>query len=314
MRALLRFGQIGDLITAANAAKALDMPLFFALDRGTFAFPRRGRDASATQAALCETLSARLGIKITPTSYASLKSDVRRLRVTELLYFVQTPTRAARACAWLLNLLLPCEARVLYDASQWIYPAIAANNLTVKDRLSHLQRDGRYMFAINWDGKEASKNLRPETVRQIAAALRSKFPHAAIVLIGKGRVEVALDDLDVRNLSARTTLDEALETIARSDLLVTCDSGPLHFAASLNICTVAFMAARYPLAYWYPFSPCVAVVSDLMVSCRHAGCRSCDASRNVCVNGPVAWRQFEGLFSAIHVTADSIKPHRRSAS
>ncbi len=295
MRALLRFGQIGDLITAANAAKALDLPLFFALDRATFAVPALRQHGYAMQAALSRTMSAKLGIGITSTSYGELRSEVRRLGVTELLYFVQTPTAAARASAWLLNLLLPCAVRVLYDGSQWIYHAISANNLLVKERLSRLARDGLYKIGINWDGKEASKNLRSETVRHVATALRTRFPSALITVIGKGRLEAALDDTSIENLSGQTTLDEALEIIAGSDLLITCDSGPLHFAASLDVCTVAFMAARYPLAYWYPFSPCVAVVSDLLVPCRQTGCRSCNASRNVCVNGPGPLRQFDAL-------------------
>jgi ADP-heptose:LPS heptosyltransferase len=92
-------------------------------------------------------------------------------------------------------------------------------------------------------------------------------------------------------------LDEALSLIDKTDLLITCDSGPLHYAATRGVWTIAFVAARYPLAIWYPFSDHVAVISNMLIECRQKNCSRCSLGQNLCVNGDSLLREFSEFFN-----------------
>ncbi len=294
MRILLRFGYIGDLITAIESSKSLGLPLYYAPDYLSFLCPwwRREHYRAALQNA--SLLSQKLGHPVHQVNLGTL----RRLNLTtnsyEVLLLAQTPTRWSALLVIAIRILLGIRASVLYDGAQWFYSALSRNNMKVRKHFAELPITSQLNVCINWDAKEEVKNLSAKTISTVVSIIRSRFSCATITIIGKEHCNVELEG--VSNVSGQVALRKALELVDSADLLVTCDTGPLHYAAARGIWTVAFVAARYPLAIWYPFSEYVAVVSDLLVDCRQLKCAQCSFVKNVCVNGNEPLVYFAALF------------------
>jgi len=91
----------------------------------------------------------------------------------------------------------------------------------------------------------SAKRWYPEEFAKVAIALSLKYD--IILFGGKGEVDIARDIeerlieanmLNYKNLAGKTSVEELIETIAKLDLFITNDSGPMHVAAAFSVPTV----------------------------------------------------------------------------
>jgi hypothetical protein len=295
MKILLRFGQIGDLITAIASSKALGLPLYYVPSYSAFLFPRWRQKKYRDGVHIANLLSQKLAHPVNEINLNLLRRLSENLGHVDVLLLVQSPTRWSAMLVFSMRVFKRIRVSVLYDGAQWFYSALFGNNMNVRRHFNELSDNSDLNVCINWDGKEEEKNLSHDTIREIVAIIRNRFVRARITISGKKRCELQIEG--VTNISGEITLADALSLVDSADLLVTCDTGPLHYAAVRGIWTIAFVAARYPLAIWYPFSDRVAVISDLLIDCRQQSCSQCSLAQNFCVNGGAPLREFSRFFN-----------------
>lgn len=91
----------------------------------------------------------------------------------------------------------------------------------------------------------SAKRWYPEEFAKVAIALSSKYD--IILFGGSTEVDIASDVeeglqksnvLNYQNLAGKTSVEELIESIAKLDLFITNDSGPMHVAAAFSVPTV----------------------------------------------------------------------------
>ena len=92
----------------------------------------------------------------------------------------------------------------------------------------------------------SAKRWYPEEFAQVAEELSEKYD--IVIFGGLGEVDIANDIeksliekgvTNYQNLAGKTTIPELINQISSLDLFITGDSGPMHFAATFQIPTVA---------------------------------------------------------------------------
>jgi ADP-heptose:LPS heptosyltransferase len=294
MQILLRFGYIGDSITAIRAAESLDSQLFLCEDYQSFlGFPLSKKRVNVLSEVF-SSLSKKS--RVSSGNIFDLKRFAKKNNVTQILIMVQSPTIKFSIIRRLCEFFLRIPVRIIFDASQWIYYDIQKNNINAKKYLLNLKKKSNLNFIINWEGKEEVKNLNQETIEFICNIILSTYQKPMITIIGKSRIQ--LPNLkSISNLSGKTTPTQMKDLIQLCDCIITTDSGPLHMAAFFKKMIVALIPPRYPLAYWYPFGSNIALVSEFLIPCRQIKCRSCNEYKNICINGDIAKKNLKDLFN-----------------
>ncbi len=91
----------------------------------------------------------------------------------------------------------------------------------------------------------SAKRWYPEEFAKVAIALSGKYN--VVLFGGKDEVNIANDIeerliganiVNYQNLAGKTSVEELIETIAKLDLFITNDSGPMHVAAAFSVPTV----------------------------------------------------------------------------
>lgn len=127
--------------------------------------------------------------------------------------------------------------------------------------------------------------------KELAQRILASYPRARIVLTGAPSEQPAADDLcrtigspRVISAAGRTSLRELLTLYTLSDVLVTNDSGPAHFASLTKVHTVVLFGPETPLLFgsrapsttiiWKQLacSPCVSVFNHRLSPCRNNVC------------------------------------------
>jgi ADP-heptose:LPS heptosyltransferase len=122
-----------------------------------------------------------------------------------------------------------------------------------------------------------------ERYLELARRLLDAYPDVRIAFTGAAAeapqvsaLVGALGSTRCLNLAGRTTFGELLSLYAVSEVLVTNDSGPAHFAMLIGPETPALYGARSPRNHivWagLPCSPCVNAYNDRLSGCRHNLC------------------------------------------
>lgn len=159
-------------------------------------------------------------------------------------------------------------------------------------------RDGeRYAVVnVNSSGLFLHRRWPMEQFAQLIRKLRARHPGTKVVLIGGagdgqyvGGLHAALaDDDGVVNLAGRTSVRELLGLLQHAALLISNDSGPVHFASGCKTPTVAMFGPETPVIY-RPLNPnAIVLYAGLYCSpCMNVfankdfkGCRD-----NVCMTG-----------------------------
>jgi ADP-heptose:LPS heptosyltransferase len=126
---------------------------------------------------------------------------------------------------------------------------------------------------------------------ELAQRILAAFPRARIVMTGAPSEQAAADQLcrsigspRVISAAGRTSLRELLTLYTLSDVLVTNDSGPAHFASLTPVHTVVLFGPETPLLFgsrapsttviWKQLacSPCVSVFNHRLSPCRNNVC------------------------------------------
>jgi ADP-heptose:LPS heptosyltransferase len=296
MQILLRFGYLGDSITAIRAAESLDAQLFLCENYQSFL----GLSSSKNKGNILSDFFSSLSKKnnVSSGNIFDLKRFAKKNNVTQILIMVQSPTIKFSIIRSLCEFFLRIPVRIIFDASQWIYYDIQKNNINAKKYLRNLKKKSNLKFVINWEGKEEVKNLNQETIEFICNIILSTYQKPMITIIGKSRIQLTNSNLiSISNLSGKITLTQMKDLIQLCDCIITTDSGPLHLAAFFKKMIVALIPPRYPLAYWYPFGSNIALVSDYLIPCRQIKCTSCNEYKNICINGEIAKKNLEDLFN-----------------
>jgi len=126
---------------------------------------------------------------------------------------------------------------------------------------------------------------------ELAQRILAAFPRARIVMTGAPSEQAAAEQLcrsigspRVISAAGRTSLRELLTLYTLSDVLVTNDSGPAHFASLTPVHTVVLFGPETPLLFgsrapsttiiWKQLacSPCVSVFNHRLSPCRNNVC------------------------------------------
>jgi ADP-heptose:LPS heptosyltransferase len=143
---------------------------------------------------------------------------------------------------------------------------------------------------------------------ELAQRILGTFPGARVVLTGAPSEQPAADELcrsinspRVISVAGRTSLRELLTLYTLSDVLVTNDSGPAHFASLTPVHTVVLFGPETPLLFgsrapattiiWKQLacSPCVSVFNHRLSPCRN----------NVCMQSITVDEVFDAVRSAL---------------
>ncbi len=126
---------------------------------------------------------------------------------------------------------------------------------------------------------------------ELARRLLEKFPEVCIALTGApdeaetiGRVGEEIGSLRCFSLAGKTKLPQLLVLYTLSELLITNDSGPAHFASMTPITVITLFGPETPLLFraltpraipiWMqvPCSPCVNAYNNRQSPCRDNVC------------------------------------------
>lgn len=136
---------------------------------------------------------------------------------------------------------------------------------------------------------------------ELAKAVLRAHPQVQVVLLGSGRDkevcgEIAAGALKVRDLAGATSLDQAIALIARSQAMVSNDSGLLHVASALNRPVVAIYGPTDP-AHAPPFSDAAASLW-LHLECSPCRQRECPLGHHNCmrqISPDMVWQPLKPL-------------------
>lgn len=126
---------------------------------------------------------------------------------------------------------------------------------------------------------------------ELIRKLLRKYPDAVVGLTGSERERDGVEEIHIAarsprciNLAGQTSLDELMVLFCISDVLITNDSGPAHFASLTSISTVvlfgpetpALFAAQNPRSQavylGLPCSPCINALNNRQTACRDNQC------------------------------------------
>ncbi len=128
-----------------------------------------------------------------------------------------------------------------------------------RNRLN-LDPAGSQMICVNVNSGEASLARRwPKTkFANLVCRLAEEYPDTQFYFTGIGSerdyVEEVLELVTeskerLKNVAGKLSLGEFLGLLGQSRLLITCDSGPLHFASALGVPSVSFFGPEAPDFY-----------------------------------------------------------------
>lgn len=293
MNLLLRFGQIGDLITAMEASIETNSELLVCESKKIFFSTNinEGYDKNV------RTISAKLNFKIKTVSLFTMKTILNMNKVERIFFMPQSHNIFNKLLAGLISILLRHKIEILYEGTQTFFGSIKRGRSLFRERINILEKDN-LTIAIVWDGKEKQKNISKEQIINFSDLLFYKFPLATIKIIGKDRLQINYESNYFHNLSGRTSLEEAFDIIDNSNIVISVDTGLLHYAVHKNKPTIALIAHRLPLANWFPSSGPTALISIIDSKnkfCCISSCPNCILNKEL--NSNEVLENFKNLLS-----------------
>ncbi len=123
----------------------------------------------------------------------------------------------------------------------------------------------------------------------------SRRLNSQILVLGSSSDKSAAEQIQGKNLTGQTTLDEAIDLVAGAAAVVSNDSGLMHVAAAAGRPLVALFGSSSPL-HTPPLSPAARVVW-LKLECSPCFARQCPLGHFNCMNGLSVERVLEELKS-----------------
>jgi len=156
--------------------------------------------------------------------------------------------------------------------------------------------DGPYIV-LNGESSETLRDLKSwprEAWRELIAGLRRQYPAHSVVLLGTsaaadvygGIAGMTEADTGLVNMIGKTAVADLLKVIAKADVVITVDSGPLHMSAMMKRPTVCLFGPESPHLYGHAVawvrtlykglhcSPCLALydAKQSVLNCRDNQC------------------------------------------
>ncbi|KFX28160.1 lipopolysaccharide heptosyltransferase II [Ralstonia solanacearum] len=131
-----------------------------------------------------------------------------------------------------------------------------------------------------------AKRWPAEHFAELAQMLRRSFPYAHIVTLGSAKDRETAEAIVgrapfVRNLCGETSLDEAIELLARAEAAICNDSGLMHVTAALGRPQVAVFGSSDP-RHTPPLSPAASIMW-LHLECSPCFARECPLGHLRCL-------------------------------
>jgi ADP-heptose:LPS heptosyltransferase len=191
---------------------------------------------------------------------------------------------AARLCR---NIAELGDAR-LEDAASWDMHLTAAEHEAAAKAIGDVLRP----IAVSVGTKVQAKDWGKENWRALLAKMAKKSPGRALLLVGAAEESEASEFAAegwretgggvVVNLCGRLSPRESAAALARTEMFVGHDSGPMHLAAAVGTPCVAVFAARNIPRQWFPFGKQHRVVYH-RVECAGCGLETCIVERKKCL-------------------------------
>jgi ADP-heptose:LPS heptosyltransferase len=179
------------------------------------------------------------------------------------------------------------------DSPQFVAPAADREEVRAIVRRESGQEGEPRLILLNPNASDLLPLRKWPTDRyvELARRLLEKFPEVCITLTGApdeaetiGRVGEEIGSVRCFSLAGKTTLAQLLVLYTLSELLITNDSGPAHFASMTPITVITLFGPETPLLFraltpraipiWMqlPCSPCVNAYNNRQSPCRDNVC------------------------------------------
>jgi len=150
----------------------------------------------------------------------------------------------------------------------------------------HRVREGECVIGINPHAASSLKMWYPSNFIDFMRAIGKERPVRFVIVGGRDAIDintlVAEGYPDAINLTGRTTIPELASVVGVCNLLVTNDSGPLHFASAFGVPTVAIFGPSNSKRYGPFGNPHIILQKDLScVPCEEA---QCPAGQRTCID------------------------------
>lgn len=267
MKYILRFGFIGDTITAIEASKLLKARLLICNSKRAFLTNKINKDYIKN----IEVLSKKTSHGISFCNQQILRQIRDKDKNARFFLMTQSINLPNSIFAFLLKLLTGANVEILNEGTQTFYGAILRNK---EQFITHFKnrRDDLINICIVWDGKEEQKNLNKKQINRFYEILCKKFKVASVKVIGKSKIEIK--NPKIENLSGKTSLKEALEIIDMSNLVLSVDTGLLHYSVITKKPVIAVISHRLRLANWFPSSGPIALISNIDSKNKYSSVKS----------------------------------------
>ena len=149
----------------------------------------------------------------------------------------------------LMKILEPLGAH--YEVS-WDIPKVPLNLNWPKPL------DSRPVIAIHPTAKFPAKRWPFERFLELSNALSQRY-NAFFIVVGGSETRTEAEALvgqlatDALNLAGKTTFLQLAEVLRRCNLLISCDSGPIHVAAAAGTPVIGIYSGRDYPECWYPW-------------------------------------------------------------
>jgi len=300
MQIILRFGALGDTVTAISLAESENLDLVYSSGYRDFLFHNFRRNNKHNHEPIIPNLLSRKGKgHITYVDIVKLRSLVKVKGYDEIMIFVQTVTLPMKIIKKIISSYCAIKVSFIDETVQWLIPLRHQLTSNFIESMPVVFKKKDPVIVIAWDGKESSKSLNAPTIESICEYVFSTNKLSTVKVVGKFRIQ--LDNIGPRvvNLSGKTSIVEMINQVKSADLFIGCDSGPLHAANFFNIPILSIISARIPRGKWMVVGKNTTFVTDFFIPCRYCESVVCPKDVNYCVNGEVISKQLEYIFSSI---------------
>lgn len=184
---------------------------------------------------------------------------------------------------------------ILRTQATWKYraPRLARQSLQRKLFPQNLLKTKHKIILVNSNASDLLplRKWEPFKYVELIRKLLGKYPDSVVCLTGSererdgaGEIHRAVHSNRCLNLAGRTSLDELMVLFCLSDVLITNDSGPAHFASLTPIATVVLFGPETPSLFsakssgsqaiylGLPCSPCINALNNRQTACRDNQC------------------------------------------
>jgi heptosyltransferase-3 len=174
----------------------------------------------------------------------------------------------------------------LEDQANWSLHLTSAEHARAAEALAPIEP--LPIIAASIGTKIQPKDWEPRNWQALLARLGSLYPDHALVLTGTLNEHDATEQVaaawphPVLNLCGQLTPRETAAVFSRAKVFIGHDSGPMHFAASVETPCVAIFSAMNPAGVWYPHGDRNRVIYH-RVDCAECGLEVCTVQKKKCI-------------------------------